>query len=256
MPSTGGSSDTIKSNETLFAVIEALQEFDGMTTAELAEHLGVSRSTAHRHVQTLRDNEYVVKENSEYRLSLRFLDIGGYVRRQRKPYWEIDAKVKQLVRETGELVSLIVEENNYGYFLLRAYGDQAVNTRSHLGKRVYLHHHSGGKAILASFPDERVEAVIQQRGLPGKTNKTVTTREELFEELDRIRDRGYAVDRGEHIEGLWAVGAPITDQSGTVIGGLNVAAPAHRMRDQWLQDELPSLLLGVIEELELNITFS
>ncbi len=246
----------MKSDETLFAVVETLKELDGAGATAVADRLGIAKSTAHRHLTALERNEYVVKRGEEYRLGLRFLDLGGYVCTADEQYRMIRPKVRELAEETDELAQFIVEEHGRGVFVFRESGDKAVTTEARIGKRVPLHHTSAGKAILAHLPDERVDEILDARGLPSRTENTITDREELHADLDRIRERGYAFDMDEHIKGLWAMGAPIESPGGGVLGGLSVAGPTHRMKDDEFQDEVHGLLLGLVNELELNLTYS
>jgi len=92
--------------------------------------------------------------------------------------------------------------------------------------------------------------------LPSHTGSTITDKEELFAELETIRDRRYAFNRGEHIEGLRTVAAPVFDDDGNVFGALCVSGPANRLKDDRLEVELRDYLLGAVNELELNIAYS
>jgi len=85
---------------------------------------------------------------------------------------------------------------------------------------------------------------------------TITDPQTLYAELERVRERGYSVNKQENIEGLHAVSAPVMDTNGHVFGALSVSGPTHRMKGEWFEDELPDLLLGAANELELNITYS
>jgi len=74
--------------------------------------------------------------------------------------------------------------------------------------------------------------------------------------LETIKERGFSVNDQENLEGLKAIGAPIPGTDERVIGALSVSGPTHRMKDEYFEVELPDLLLGVVNELELNIAYS
>lgn len=238
-----------------FQIMEALQDLDGAGVTELASHLDLAKSTIHNHLRTLEHYHYIIRDGNEYRLSLKFLNHGGYVRNRDDRFNLIKQTVRDVADETDELCQFVTEEHGIGVFVFREEGEQAVNTQTRTGSRVHLHHTTAGKAILASLPDERVEAIIEQRGLPGKTEHTLSTREEVFDELTDIRDQGYAFDKDEHIRGLNALGVPIRDES-TVLGAISIATPQHRLRSKSRENEIADLLLGVVNELELNIRYS
>jgi DNA-binding IclR family transcriptional regulator len=141
-------------------------------------------------------------------------------------------------------------------FLYRKTGEHAVATNSGTGKRMYLHSTAAGKSILAHLTRENVEAIIDEWGLPAITENTISNREALFDELEAIRDRGYAFNHEENIEGLHAVGAPLVLDEQGVIGALSISGPTHRMKGDWFDRELPDRLLGIVNELELNIAYN
>lgn len=246
----------IKSNETLFQLVDKLKQLDGAGVTELAAHLDVSKSTIHRHLATLVDHEFVVKDGREYRLSLKFLDYGGYVRRHDEMAKQIRPRVEALAEQTGELTAYVTEEHGQGVFVFRGIGENAVGTDARVGKRFHLHSLAAGKAIMAELPDERVEEIIAERGLPAYTNNTITDADEFRAELETISERGYAIDRQEHIKGLHAVAAPVYGPNERLRGAFSVAGPSHRLQGDWFENEIPERLLGVINEFELDITYA
>jgi len=108
--------------------------------------------------------------------------------------------------------------------------------------------------MLAEMPRNRVEAILDRHGLPGATENTLTSRETLFETLDTIRERGYAFNDGEEVEGIRAVGmAIVTDDD--VHGALSVSGPSNRVQGERFRDELPEILSGAVNEIELKLTY-
>ncbi|WP_459807797.1 IclR family transcriptional regulator [Halopiger thermotolerans] len=245
-----------KTTRTSLAIIEALRELDGATLEELSEYLELSTSTVHRHLVTLQEESYVVREGSIYRIGLQFLTLGGYAQRCWRAYPKIKEKVDRLAAETGERAQFIVEEQGERVYLYTEVGESAVQTGAHIGKRGNIHASAAGKAILAHLPEERVREIVDKHGLPRTGRNTITTEAALFEELQAIRDRGYALNEQETTEGVHAVGAVVTDDDGTVVGALSVSGPAHRLKREVLGDELAERVLGAANELELHIQHS
>lgn len=246
----------VKSDETLLAIIETLKELDGTSLADLDKQLDVSKSTIHRHLATLKKHDYVTQEDSSYNLSLRFLDLGGKVRNRNASYKIVQPRVEELAGESGEIAQFIVEDHGMGVFIYREWAENTVWTNARVGKRVHLHCTAAGKAILSTYSEDRVEEIIEQHGLPGRTGHTITDPAELKEELEAIRNRGYAFDMGDHTEGLWGIGAPVTGHDGETLGALSVAGPTHKLKNEWFQNELPEILLRIINEAELDIAYS
>lgn len=241
---------------TSFEVLEHLHRLDGGTTTEIANETGIAKSTAHRHLLTMRDAGWLVKEGNQFHLSLRFLELGNHAQTRKAAFEFVKPKVSQVADETGERCQFIIEENGFGVYLHTALGEHAVRTDSGEGKRVPLNTISAGKAILANLDEERVREIIETHGLPQATPNTITDEEALFEELLEIRDLGYAINHGESTEGLRAVSVPVIEPDDGVIGALGVSGPAHRLSYDRVEEEIVDLLLGVVNEIELDIKYS
>lgn len=248
---------TLTTTETSLEVVSKLKELDGARVTELAEEMGIAPSTAHSHLATLEENNYVVKEGDVYRLGLKFLDFGEFVRGNNEYYSMAKSKVNRLAEETGGRAHFIVEEHGEGVYVYTTSGKHGVETFARDGRRLELYRAAAGKAILAYLPPERVDEIIDDRGLARRTANTITDRDELFDELERIRERdGIGFNMEEQIVGIRAVGAPVRTPDGTVIGGLSVSGPTHRMKDDRLYEELPDVVLGTANELELEIEYA
>jgi len=245
----------VKSVVTLFSILEFLKSNDGMGVSELAREMKMSKGAVHRYLQTLVDEGYAVNENGTYKLAMRFLDYGTYVRDEYPFNDYIQPKVRQLAEQTGERVQYLVEEHGRGIYLHRERGQNAVETDARVGKIVYLHTTSPGKAILSQMSDERVTEIVAEHGLVAQTSQTITDRERLFEELADIRDRGYAINKQEHISGLVAIGVPITGPNDEILGGLSVSGPANRIKDEIDAGSIQRTLLGIKDEIELNLSY-
>jgi DNA-binding IclR family transcriptional regulator len=246
---------TIKSAETVFDIIEILRVRDGARLTEIADAVEMATSTVHQYLWTLEKREFVYKEGDEYHLSLRFLDYGGFAQNRNREYQLAREKVNELADMTQERAQFVVEEHGRGVYVYTEIGDRAVKTDSRIGKRVWLHATAAGKAILAQFPEETVEDIFDRHGLETVTENTKTDRDELFDELSEIQDHGVAYNNQEDTKGLRAVGVPVMYPDGSVMGALSVSGPTHRFKGETLKQEIPDLLLGTANELELNIEY-
>ncbi|WP_049926818.1 IclR family transcriptional regulator [Halopiger goleimassiliensis] len=249
------STPPVQSTETTLDVIEALRSLEGGRVNEIAEYLEKSPSTVHRHLNTLLTHDYVTKEGDTYHLGMRVLTLAGVVQTRDPAYQLAKTKVDELAEETGEHVQFLVEEHGKRYYVHTGTGKQAVQTDSQLGKTGYLHCSAAGKSMLAKLPDAYVEEIIDYHGLPPITPHTITDENALYDELETVRETEIAFNFEESTEGLNAIGTAITDPSGSVIGGLSISGPAHRMKGERLESEMADLLLGIANELELKIKY-
>jgi len=251
-----GANVPVNAVETTLRIAQALQEHERIGVTELADEVGLPRSTVFNHLKTLEENEYVVNEGGSYRLGCRFLKLGAKARSYHDVQGVARQEMNRLARETGEISALLIEEHGLGVFLHRAEGEQAVHSDSYTGQRIYLHGAALGKAILASLPRERVDAIIDRRGLPALTANTVTDREALFEELDRIDTEGVAFDNEERLDGLRSVAVPISDGDGNVLASLSLAGPSSRVQAQRFEEGFPKKVTDAANVIELNMTYS
>lgn len=244
---------------TSFEILEQLRESDeALGPAALGRRLDLARSTVHRHLATLERVGAAVRAGPDgedgYRVGLRLLDFGLGARDAHRLYPLAAPKVDELAEETGEKVWCIVPEGTRSVHLYGAAGRRSVRTGAREGSRGYLHQHAAGKAILAHLPEQQVREIVAAEGLPARTAETLTDEVELFEQLERVRDRGYAFNREESVPGLHAVGAPIRDESGVAVGAISVSGPANRLKGERLERALPDLLLGATNEVEINLS--
>ncbi len=245
----------VQTTEKTLTLVEELKTHGPCGVTELADRLGMGKSMVHNHLTTLREHGYVLKVGDEYQLGLKFLDIGGHIRKSMELYEVAEPEVKSLADETGELANLLVEEQGRGIYLMRAKGAKAVDLDTYAGLRTYLHTTALGKAILAHLPEERVDDIIDRHGLKRKTSQSIGTREELFDTLADVRERGYAIDDGERLEGLRCIAAPVKASSNDILGAISVSAPASRVSDEDLHGGLPKRVLNAANVIELNINY-
>jgi DNA-binding IclR family transcriptional regulator len=243
----------IKALLTMDEVVVALDEAGRAGVTELAERVDRPRSVVHDYLSTLVQLGYVRKDGTEYRLSLRFLELGGRIRDRIPLYGIARPQVRELAAESSsELVTLIVEDEGLGVCLDVVRSSRSITYDVIPGMYFHLHCSGAGKAMLAHYPRERVEAIVDRHGLPAHTENTITDPEELFAELEAIREDGISFEREEYKRGMITVGAPITDSDGGVLGGISVSGPAHRMREPEVEAVLADQLLSAINIIELN----
>lgn len=238
--------------ETSLALIEELGNRGSVGISALADELSLPKSTVHYHLDQLREHGFLVKERREYRLGLRFLELGEHVRDEIDLYHLAKSRVDHLAEQSQELTLLMVEEHGLGVYIYKAKGENAIDIDASIGRHAPLHNRAMGKAILAFMPENRVRTIIDQHGLPRTTEHTITDEEVLFEELDTIRERGVSFNNQESIDGLRGVAVPILYE-GTVLGAMSIAGPTTRFVDERFRDELPKLLQTSRNVIELNL---
>lgn len=245
----------VKSDETLFSIFAYLWDTDEAGVTELASQLDLAKSTVHDHLATMCDHGFVVKRDGKYRLGLELFRYGQHVRTQFDVYDAARPVVDDLVESTGEMVWLFVPEDGRVMHLYGRAGQTDLNVSTILGTWEYMHCTAGGKAVLAHYDDAAVETIIDRYGLPARTSNTITDPDTLFEELEQIREQGYALNLGEDLKGIHAVAVPVIFEE-EVRGSLAVAGPAHRVSRERCETEIAEQLFASADDVELNLAYA
>ncbi|WP_162524311.1 IclR family transcriptional regulator [Halobellus captivus] len=246
----------IQSDEILLDIIEQMERDGTVGVSELADRVGRSKSTVHAHLVSLAHRGYVVNDGGQYRLGLRFLDIGVRVRERIDLYHVAAPKLEEMAIQSKGNTRCLVEENGLGTFIAGATGKHSVSTDARVGTQMPLHCISGGKAILAHLPKRNVRSIIDRYGLEKRTDNTITDIERLFETLEQIRSDGFALNLGESADGIHAVGAPVLNERGGVIGAISVSGAANRLPVERCRGEIADLVIATANEIELDLTYA
>jgi IclR family transcriptional regulator, acetate operon repressor len=254
--SPGGS---VKTTVRSLEIIDLVQKRDGCSLMRLVGELGLAKSTVYKHLCTLEDHGYLVKENGIYHIGLKFHHRGEYARLRKRGYRLAGRTVHELAERTNEEVDFVVENDgrvitiHESYHPSHTYHDDhgfSVEDLSQTGTYYRMHYTAAGKALLSEFEADRVEAVIEQWGLPRRTERTITTRSELYDELERVRERGYAIADEEYAAGLRAIGVAVENPDGSLLGGLSMSVPTYRRESETFEKEASQLIKEAATGLE------
>ena len=117
--------------------------------------------------------------------------------------------------------------------------DKMMQTMQRIGNRAPMHCTGIGKLLLCGHTREEVRQILKQRGMDSFTPHTITDEAALFEELDRVREQGFAYDNEECEIGARCVAMPVFNQYHQIIAGVSVTGPIFRLTDQKIREFLP-----------------
>jgi len=243
----------VKSDETLFSIIEYVRAHGPIGVTDVANHLDLSKSSVHKHLKTLEKEGWVTNSDGEYKLSFKFLTIGGEMRDEHHLCSLAHPLLRELANETDQVVLLSLFEQNQGVFVQRYNERYGIGKAVYEGRRYNLHHTASGKAMLAELSEEQTRQIIDEYDFEPRTGNTITTREELAEELGRVREQGYAMNLEEGNEGIHAIGVAIPDS--TTPAAVCVGGPASRLPEERLRNEFAEILLNKVNEIQLRLRY-
>jgi DNA-binding IclR family transcriptional regulator len=195
-----------------------------LTLAQISKRLGLPKSTAFNLLNTLLSCSFIEKtDDGRYALGTAAIALSQAVRVNVEFRDRAAPLLRDLADASGESVYLVVLDGDHGLYIYAVESPRRLLARTAVGDRVHLHCTSVGKAILAGLSTAEVDGIVARAGLPAFTETTITERNALHEELEKIRTRGYALDCAEHEPATYCVGAPIRNHSGEVIGACSVS---------------------------------
>lgn len=230
-PRSQGSS--VQSVDRAVTVLEILARHGEAGVTEVADELGVHKSTAFRLLGVLENRGLVAQEQErgKYYLGAGVLRLAGAAAVRLDISQEGAPMCRQLADELGETANIAVLDNGAAVNIMQARGPASVTAQNWLGRRTPLHATSSGKALLAYQPEPVKDAALSRK-LPRLTERTVTSAAELREQLAEVVRNGFAVALEELELGLHAVAAPVRAHDGQVIGAISVSAPAYRLEPE------------------------
>ena len=223
-----GTEGQVQSLEKSFQIVDLLKERNGMMLNELDDQLPFARSTIHNHLTTLVHEGFVVREANTYHIGLAFLHYGEYARHRKPEYRLAREHVERLADQTNEEVDFTVPEQGRMISLYHAVGDDPSSSLQ-VGSRFYMHNTAAGKSILAEMDPEEVAEIVAHWGLPADTAYSTTTPEALETALEAIRERGYAINEQELLEGFRSVAMTVHYPNERLFGALSVGGPTYRI---------------------------
>ncbi|CAM3697545.1 IclR family transcriptional regulator [Bordetella bronchialis] len=209
---------------------------DPVTLKELAATTGLHASTAHRILNDLVVGRYVERvDNGVYQLGMRLLELGSLVKGRLNVRDAAKGPMHDLHEMTGQTINLSVQQGDEIVYIDRAWSERSgMQVVRAIGGRAPLHLTSTGKLFLSTAEPRQVRAYALRTGLAGHTENSLTRLDMLERELSTVRSHGYARDNEELEVGVRCIAAGIHDDSGKLVAGLSISAPAERMQDEWI----------------------
>lgn len=231
-----------QSGEKLLNVLEfIILKGEPQRLQDIANELSMNKSTTLRFLKTLVNTGYINQnpETSKYAATYKICALANKVnlytelRKIARPYLE------QLAKIFGESVNMAVEDQMTSVYVDVIRGSsQSLVTVQKIGNAAPMHCTGNGKVLLLNYTDEDLDRLIEVKGLTKYTEYTLTTKEALRAELEKIRKRGYAYDEQEREVGARCLAFPIYGDNGKVIAGMSVTGPQNRMTDEVLLPKL------------------
>jgi DNA-binding IclR family transcriptional regulator len=246
----------VESADRVLRVLESFAPSErDVSLGEIAERVGLPKSSVHRLLATLMAHGFVERDPAtrRYRLGIRLFELGSAAIHERGLHTAAHPALEQLSLATGETCHLAVLSGTEAVYVYKMDGPASIIMSSRVGGRCPCHATSIGK-VLAAWAGEDLLAELRRTGLRRYTAATIGGFKAFEEELERVRELGYALDLEEFEEGLRCIAAPVRDHSGRVVAALGIAGPRRRFEDEQL-DRLTAVVVHSAEQLSRSLGF-
>lgn len=219
----------------------AAAEPRGITLAELAGQVAMAKSSVLRYLATLEEVDAVRRDGGgRFRLGLKMVELAGGLLENDDLRSVAEPLLHELAEVSGETVHLGVASGSEIVYIGKVESRHSVRLVSRIGARTPIHCSAMGKAYLAALDEPAREDLT--RSLPARTPHTITSREALEDELERIRVTGYSIDDEENELGVRCVGAAVVSASGAPLGAVSISGPAARVDRDRAADLGPAVI--------------
>lgn len=219
--------NNVQSIDRALDIIEVLSdESEGLGVTEIANRIGLHKSTAHRIITTMTNRGYLNKnESGNYQIGLKLIEaVSCYInslelQTEARPY------IAKITGELGLTSHLGVLDGDQVVYIEKMDVFSNVRMYSQIGLHVHAYSCSLGKCLLSNYSAEDLRKIMANCSFTRFTNKTICSIEDLMSDLELVRKRGWAIDDEESEVGHRCIGAPIYDYRGDIIAAISASGP-------------------------------
>lgn len=198
--------------------------------SDLAEEIGVSKSTVSRLISTLVSEDFLAPDTDTagYRLGYSVLTLGGALTSTNELYREVAPVLNDIVLQTGESAHVAVLEGQDVIYLNKNTGPYYSNILTSVGAHNAAYAASSGKVMLSESDPEVIDQIFAE-GVKAYTEHTITNPIKFKKELDKVRRQGYAMSIEEITKNNYSIAVPVRDMSGKIACAITVVGPLSRI---------------------------
>lgn len=237
-------------------VLEAFsRESPSLSMTEIAEHAGLTKSTAFRFTYTLEELGYLNRdpETKRYRPGLKVLRLGFSALNSLEMGQIAQSYLKDLSVRCGLTTNMTVRDGTDIVYVVRNKTQEILSVDLHLGSRLPVYCTSQGKAQLIDLSRQELEGLLGPGPYPAMGPNTITTLDGLVAELERVRRQGYAINDQELAAGIRSVAAPVRGPQKRVVAAINISVPSARASRREVEETLAPMLIETAEQISLAL---
>ena len=219
------------------------QSSQGISIRDLSEKIDLPKGTTHRLVSSLTYFGYARQDSKtrNYFLGFKLVELGNLLLSQLDLRKEAEPFLRDLAERTKETVHMVFLDRGEIVYIDKVeldHNPSGLRMASRVGLRNPAHSSAVGKVLLSHLPEEELNLLIKEKGLPKRTENTITDPIQLKEHLKAVRAQGCAVDDEENERGIRCIAAPICNEAGKAVAAISISGPAFRITKKVIQEIL------------------
>ena len=237
------------------------QSPQGISIRDLSEKIKLPKGTTHRLVSSLTYFGYARQDSKtrNYFLGFKLVELGNLLLSQLDLRKEAEPFLRDLAERTKETVHMVFLDRGEIVYIDKVeldHNPSGLRMASRVGLRNPAHSSAVGKVLLSHLPEEELNLLIKEKGLPKRTENTITDPTQLKEHLKSVQSQGCAVDDEENERGIRCVAAPIYNETGRAIAAISISGPAFRITKKVVQETLKKEVMETASKISQRLGFS
>ena len=237
------------------------QSSQGISIRDLSEKIKLPKGTTHRLLSSLTYFGYARQDpkTRNYSLGLRLMELGNLLLSQLDLRKEAEPFLYDLAERTKETVHMVFLDRGEIVYIDKVeldHNPSGLRMASRVGLRNPAHSSAVGKVLLSHLNEEELNLLVKEKGLPKRTENTITDRIQLKEHLKVVRTQGYAVDDEENERGIRCVAAPIYNEAGRAVAAVSISGPAFRVTRKVIQESLKKEVMETAFKISERLGFN
>lgn len=236
----------------LFGALEYLSENGACGLTQIAEHLELNKSTAHRVVSSLIYMGYVRQneDSGRYEATFKLVDMANRIMDKIDVISSVRPHLRRLMETCNETVHFVRMEGTECTYIDKVESDQNnIRMVSHIGSSIPFYRSAVGKAIASSMTREQVQSLWNACVIERMTPYTITNFDDFMDTLDEVRRKGYALDNEENETGVRCIGTALHLGDPSSNYAISISVPITRMDNDRIR-ELSQMILEARASIE------
>jgi DNA-binding IclR family transcriptional regulator len=245
-----GNPDTIPTNLRLLLVLEEVARAGvPVTPTEVNAALKLPKPTIHRLFATLEEEGFLQRDidGRTYSAGLRLRKLSGGILSSLRIRTARLAILKRLSLTVGETCNIALPDRDAMLYIERVETEWPLRIQLPVGTRVPFYCTASGKMYLSSLPQSHLARYAEALEFHAYTGNSITSPGVLMAEVDTIRRQGFALDREEFMDGMFAIAVPIAGPNGGLLSTLSFHAPSQRLSIDKALSFLPDLQAAAVQ---------